>query len=94
MKTRKNTALEQRIKDLSLHDQDVIKEIYQYMQLHAEDMVHLVENMMTILQSQDNTIKAELYELYRRIKEKQWEDDDRAFKKNVYMIIETLAEDS
>ena len=29
-----------------------------------------------------------------RVKEKQWEDDERAFKKNIYMIIEALAEDT
>ena len=93
MKIKKDSAFEQRIKDLSMKDKAVVSTIYHYMQLHTEDMVHLVENMMIIIQSHDTTIKGELYELYRRVKEKQWEDDDRAFKKNVYMIIETLAED-
>ena len=67
--------------------------IYDYMDLDNEDMSTLSGNMLIILGSGDQSIREELYELYRRIKEKQWEDDDRAFKKNVFMIIEALAED-
>ena len=78
---------------LSHRDRGVFQTIYDYMDLDNEDMSTLSGNMLIILGSGDQSIREELYELYRRIKEKQWEDDDRAFKKNVFMIIEALAED-
>ncbi|MEC8064223.1 MAG: hypothetical protein VX112_05195 [Pseudomonadota bacterium] len=94
MKTKKNDALATQIESLSLRDKAIVTTIYHYMQLDPVDMQHLVDNMLIILRSTDQPIRQELYELYRRVKEKQWEDDERAFKKNIYMIIEALAEDT
>lgn len=80
---------------LAPKDRTVFSTIEHYMNItDREDASLLTANMLIILSSKDKALKHELHEIARRVGEKQWEDDDRAFKKNIFMIIEALAEDN
>ena len=94
MTYKKSNKVSASLQSIKPKDREVFLTIERYMNiLNHEDASIMTANMLIILSSEDDAIKHELYEIARRIREKQWEDEDRSFKKNIFMIIEALVED-
>ena len=95
MTYKKSNKVSASLQGIKPKDREVFLTIERYMSLlNHEDASIMNANMLIILSSEDDAIKHELYEIARRVREKQWEDEDRSFKKNIFMIIEALVEDA